>query len=402
MTRRTTSTESGLLTTTIFNEKGIAISENSTLQQKTNIFEKSDVVKLPPRSRHIHLAYSGKTLSSDTIPKGFRIEERELNGKPYAKWVQKGAWLTPPGSNPGFASPEYSPTMYALAVNQMLKNLSGQKLELGTMLAEMHKSARMATTLMDRLLDAVRFAMQRRWSRAAKALGVRPPRRWRSVGSDFSNRWLELQYGWLPLLSDIHSLQEALRQGLVKPATFLVRGNVTKRYNYTAERTNASGQTVKVRAKSGNYGVRCSAIYAMRMPSIQSLKTLGAENPVSVLWNISPWSFLIDWVVSLGDFFNGLTADAGTKFLTGSWTWWYKVRTETIFTEAYKSGGDVGWRTTRVGRWRSTGERFFMSRVPFAESPSASVVFQNNIVNTTRLANAAALLRQLIPQKLRR
>lgn len=288
--------------------------------------------------------------------------------------------------------------MYHLAVNQMLKNLSGAKVELGTALGELHKSSAMVLSTMDRLINAVRFAMLRRWSHAARELGLGRVR-WRSAGRNISARWLELQYGWLPLLSDIHGLIEAIRKGLVKPATFMVRGNVSRRYNYHASRSNASGQTVTVKAKAGKYGVRCSALYAVRMPTIEAMKSLGVENPLTVAWNLSPWSFLIDWFVSVGDFFSGLTADSYTKFLTGSWTWWYKVRTETVFTEAYKSGGDVGWRTTRTGRWRSTGERFFMNRTPFGGSPSAAIVFQNNFVNTTRLANAAALLRQLIPTK---
>ena len=50
----------------------------------------------------------------------------------------------------------------------------------------------------------------------------------------------------------------------------------------------------------------------------RAFNQLGLLNPVSLAWELVPWSFVVDWVLPIGSVLSALSAPAGLIFIDGS------------------------------------------------------------------------------------
>jgi hypothetical protein len=58
-----------------------------------------------------------------------------------------------------------------------------------------------------------------------------------------------------------------------------------------------------------------TATYRPSSDVISLLSNLGLINPLSVAWEVVPFSFVIDWFIPVNKWLNSLTADAGLELL---------------------------------------------------------------------------------------
>jgi hypothetical protein len=146
---------------------------------------------------------------------------------------------------------------------------------------------------------------------AARCLGT-SPRPSRLKPNDVGGRWLELQYGWLPSLQDIHAYAKALEavaNGPNKTRFYAVEGNHVTTYNFD----NIAG------LGSDSYQLRCKygRSYCFEQYEELSLsRQLGLLDPLSVIWELAPYSFVVDWFVPIGDWLEALNQ---VSSLTGRW-----------------------------------------------------------------------------------
>jgi len=125
-----------------------------------------------------------------------------------------------------------------------------------------------------------------------------------------ANNWLEYHFGWEPLVKDIFDSMEVL-QNPVKQFAFLKgRGSTyaTERY-----RNSFSGG---INLQSGTTIVRVTHLQGGRVRSVRdaplhTLEQLGIINPASLLWEVVPFSFVVDWFVNVGDTLRSFTDFAG-------------------------------------------------------------------------------------------
>lgn len=138
----------------------------------------------------------------------------------------------------------------------------------------------------------------------------------------FANAYLELMFGWLPLLKDLWAATDAFNNSLRDKGT---------RVSRSSRRSNG-----KVVARAGVTG-------SVSNPFLRSLAELGLLNPGSVLWELMPFSFLVDYIATIGDSIAGLTAGIGMKDVFQ----WQVVET---ITETYRSGtsGSYAYPATLV------------------------------------------------------
>jgi hypothetical protein len=116
---------------------------------------------------------------------------------------------------------------------------------------------------------------------------------------DISGRWLELQYGWLPLLSDVHEAAQMLKERTSGPriSTVHTSKSVTRSYNGSASPTNWSGQ--------GEYTITKHYWYEMT-EQLSNQRSLGLTHPLSIAWEIMPYSFVLDWFLPVGSYLDNL------------------------------------------------------------------------------------------------
>nr|UYL94454.1 MAG: maturation protein [Sanya fiers-like virus 18] len=100
------------------------------------------------------------------------------------------------------------------AVGKALSRVKDQSANWAENIATSKQSVSMISGMMLRVLNAYRAARQGNMAKAAAHLGVslRGPARIRNQSKAIANGWLELQYGWLPLLSDIYQTTIAIQK----------------------------------------------------------------------------------------------------------------------------------------------------------------------------------------------
>lgn len=139
-----------------------------------------------------------------------------------------------------------------------------------------------------------------------------------------ANNWLELIYGWLPLLSDAHDAAQQLAHYLSEPLemkynTSLTRGWEGKTLQYVGMTTTGkSPDTKNVYRFFDSYFMSKRTdrltIYIKEKPSV--IAQLGLNDPMPVLWELTPWSFVADWFIPIGQY---LSARGLTSLVAGTY-----------------------------------------------------------------------------------
>lgn len=132
--------------------------------------------------------------------------------------------------------------------------------------------------------------------------------------------WLEVTLGWRPLLSDIHGGLEAYRNGLTSRGARVrgVSGSQGSEYTGRGGRRSLNGDGLLTNYDSVPLASRASYRGRVVNPGLRTLQEYGLINPLAVLWEKLPYSFVVDWVFPLGDLFHTLTSGAGLSDVRGS------------------------------------------------------------------------------------
>jgi hypothetical protein len=219
----------------------------------------------------------------------------------------------------------YTPTipqgMWNEAVTKALLKIADQKVNLAENLATLGQTIRLftgtASTLADLLKSAYRDKALRPWLtksyRAAKQDGI---------PKVIAERYLEYVYGWKPLMEDLYSLYKLSQTGFGKSLVLHAQGHAKQRgssgsrtVTYTSLAARSTMDYVDEKSR-----VNCH-LWARLDPNWQGARAfnqLGLLNPVSLAWELMPWSFVVDWMLPIGSVLQALSAPAGLIFINGS------------------------------------------------------------------------------------
>lgn len=156
---------------------------------------------------------------------------------------------------------------------------------------------------------------------------------------DPASRWLELQYGWGPIINDIAGSYEYITENIDKLMTYSVSANFKEDVPKHNILTGWNGDVLDA---EGSRGFRTKIHYLIDLPALREASRLGLLNPLQVGWDLIPFSFVVDWFVPVANMLEALDATVGTRFISGTRTSWCdinltgKSRSEYFsFNEAY-------------------------------------------------------------------
>jgi hypothetical protein len=224
----------------------------------------------------------------------------------------------------------------------------------------------------------------------ARALGVAPPRgsqtKFKTTSKNVAGKWLEMQYGWMPLLQDAEGAAQALAQQLNNPAV----------------------QTYKVRKKKPLKCIPVSSVLGLegshwrfigetraqliaRLSEVNVAALNGLTDPTSIVWELVPYSFVADWFIPIGSYLSnrGLASAVSGSFVTTT-----TVREDFwSFNHTYCDPGSVfvmddypGSRFFRTSMSRGVGSSLSV--------PTPSFKPLGKVASWKHCANAVALLTQ--------
>jgi hypothetical protein len=244
------------------------------------------------------------------------------------------------------------------------------------------------------------------FAKAAQKLGVIPKKRaGRRFNRDYpvdqakavGNAWLELQYGWKPLMNDVYGSVEALAKAKVGTnAIFIKRTGRSTRLESAGSRTNYLGSSERgtdtlTLSTEQNFTTRMGVTFAVSSPRVNDMKQIGLTNPLLIAWEIVPFSFVADWFLPVGNYLNSLDATLGLSFQDGYISTRFQYNGSALRLTA--SSDSSGYRNTFAydESYRRHDE---FKRTTLGGFPSAPFPSFKNPVSTSHVASAMALLLQ--------
>lgn len=190
-------------------------------------------------------------------------------------------------------------------INKLAQEIKGHSFNAAVFLATGNQTLTLAKDALSRSYKALVAIKKGRLADAARVFGqggtAKSNHLKKMSDKDVSSAWLELQYGWLPLLSDVHEAGEAWEHAnqTTVPYEAKARKNREKYYENVVNTTD-HGSTEHVVYKHGR------EMRARIFSSELSARSLGLTDPMSVAWELMPWSFVADWFIPIGSYLEAL------------------------------------------------------------------------------------------------
>lgn len=260
------------------------------------------------------------------------------------------------------------------AVRRLYSKLSNQRAHVGNMLAERKQTFDMIVQLWTTLSSLV--------TRKRKLLEL--------VGSSLnrkgvSNAILQFKFGVEPLINDISELIDAYLSGVTPPARFKIKSNM-----WLKDRSlTIPGSTCDF---SGSVRVGYTAVLTLDDTPTYALSQFGLIDPRQIAWEVTPWSFVVDWVIPVGDWIMSQTADVGLQ----SWQVMRSIRALGTFGIQDPAIGGIGFTASTPGTATLSGTYLgeLKSR-RFVPLPSSDkILFFKNPLSWSHAIEAVALIVQ--------
>lgn len=283
-------------------------------------------------------------------------------------------------------------------IAQLLSNAKGAEFNAPVFFGEAKSTMNMALGLARTLASSMIQLRRGNLANAMKILAMDPPslghvnRYNRKYGvnpqATAANKWLELQYGWKPLLNDVKnaaeqmaeiSLQEEATIGRVTAFTSLE--TVYRNPNMVVEVSPQILANLVRRQKETR-----RAVWRFQPTGLNTLGSLGLLNPLTVAWELLPLSFVVDWMFPIGRYLESL--DAPLRFTHKGGTYGYRREVSQQYT---------GFRRAGVsGDGMHNNNYVFVQRSPITSVPSLGLtsMFFEPKLGVTRFLSGLALASQ--------
>jgi hypothetical protein len=266
-------------------------------------------------------------------------------------------------------------TPYNTALDRLYEAIRGS-VDLSIDLAEAHKTKKMMSDTL----------------KGMKNLSLTFYKMKRSNPRDWGNLWLEFTYGWKPLASSIYGgLQRALGHNPSMVQYLTSSARETHELSVIEETAVFGGYNRKTQKGNARNSVRMKVLMNIQQDRLDELAGFTSLNPVSIAWELTPYSFVVDWFLNVGGYLRNYESALlyGSSFVEGytdelqiNQGWEYQTGNFSNFT------GD-GYHSCRGSRKEVRFARHILSGAPEPRLPS----FAPHL-GSSRLLSAASLLGQ--------
>lgn len=206
---------------------------------------------------------------------------------------------------------------------------------------------------------------------------------------------LEHNFGWTPLFGDIIDATKAL--GAPPPPTWVSVYGIHKFEDKLIQQQSGFNKNGLYQARwKGNVRVSLSANVTVSSPNLWMAEGLGLVNPATIVWDLIPWSFLVNMFVNVNQYISSFSDEVGLT-ITDRWM------TKTLKSTASESvvwyvmddpdpwGRDASPMICHYG-----SRRFTKVRVPHSEPPKVTLQVKLPKLNWGIATSMSALLLQRV------
>lgn len=236
-------------------------------------------------------AYSRRTFEDDAID-GFQ-KSPDNSVSPWTWYREtRGDTVQRMSAWPSFAGlTPFDDNDQIRLVNKLKDKMRGSSFNMSVFLGEGHETLKLITQSALRLAEAGWYARKGHIKQAARVLasGDQSPKSTKKKLT--GENWLQLQYGWLPLLSDMKEGAEQLAHILHYP----------KLQKYSVRIVRRGAQTGPFFWGTADKCISKNlSVYVTEPESL--VRMSGLLDPEIVAWELVPFSFIADWVLPIGDY----------------------------------------------------------------------------------------------------
>jgi len=286
---------------------------------------------------------------------------------------------------------------YGNMVNSCLSRLRQNKMEIGTELAELREtSSYLARRSVDLARALIMIKKGQVFKGVKKGFGNKSFHllsKLKDVDSKVLARtWLESQYAVTPLVYSVYDGFKLAQEGISKSLSVSAsaKRNVQQSHEYSWPKT--STLSIAQWKGSSQVDLRIKLRGYINDPEMDFAKQLGLYNPLQIIWELVPFSFVVDWILPVGDFLTALSGPKGLDFLGG----YTSIKATQSLTYRYhddKTKTGYGYLSDTVRKGKCSGEGY--RRIKFSSFPTAHFPTFDNIISQKNMITLAALSRVL-------
>jgi hypothetical protein len=294
--------------------------------------------------------------------------------------------------------------VFTIVANKALKNLNnnantGVQANIAQNIGEFKQFSNMVAKTAARLTGAILSVKKGNFSQASEFLFSGQKRRPQMAAGNpsrtksLASNWLEFQYGWKPLLNDVDESMRLLSNYMigstgsqwVTGSSNQVRSEVIPLFDIPG------GKKIGHEFCSTFYSSRYGIEFKIDNSTTSFLSQLGFTSPVNLVWELLPYSFVVDWFLPVGEFLNSFSAGEGLLFVKGYQTNFGRRHSQIY---CYYDGPMAISPVTHRRFYANTSrESVALNRTKLTSWPVQSFPQFKNPFSTTHVANALALMR---------
>lgn len=273
-------------------------------------------------------------------------------------------------------------TLHDLAAVRLRAKVNQATLEGGLNLAEFGKTADFVSGAMVKTARALKAARRGNVKDVWNSLTGGKP-----LVDAVSDGWLAFTYAFKPLASDVATSVRLLEEGLYLSPYKWVRTSRSRELRASSVYRTESTRKHKTLVGQVRYGGGIQ--YRVDQPVVATLSALGLTDPLTVAWELVPFSFVVDWFVPVNEYLAQVGPPKGISFVKGyttvkgigtcNWSHW-----------ARSFPDPPGWHIT------CRTEELYKNRRALSTFPVPGVVLPELSLSKSQLASGMALLQQAL------
>lgn len=231
-------------------------------------------------------------------------------------------------------------------LNSLHEKVRNENVNLAQAFAEMGKTAQSIGDIAARLAKVIMDMRRGKLERAVSTLFGKGHK-------DHANDVLLYQYGILPLLSDIDGAAKELAEYAEKSHYDIV-STKNESVSEVVEMYDPSYACTRRLFVEAEISVKYKARVTITNTVGNLASRLGFTNPAALVWELVPFSFVVDWFLSIGDWLKSLDPCTGHQVEWVTRTVFIKRRVKMIATydglasDGWTWAGSAGWDTESI------------------------------------------------------
>lgn len=307
--------------------------------------------------------------------------------------VYVGSPLSSLGYNPytRYAVPSY---VEGDLIRKALNKLRNNKVNFGVALGEAKETASLFSESLHRITKSVVDFRHKRPKDWLKVIGLqtgvpvsqRTKAKRLELRNAIPNSWLEVQYGWNPLMSDVSGACSELSSNLEfeprRPVVVRSRKKILDTGLYSV--VWSPGYAISDFEVDVKVDAKVQLCYTLNSFPTALFSSLGLTNPAEIVWELVPYSFVVDWFLPIGDWLSAMGGDFGYSFVNGSFSRFVRQ------TDRFIGARPAGSYANPLGG-EASGHSGYFVRTVYSSSPWPGLSFKSP-VSVGHIANALSLL----------